>query len=219
LRGEDLAAFDREPEFASFVLNAAGLALELNRSQTWNLGELKISVEPWLDRRGFYLLAVEKGWPSNVRRKDGHGPESIAMAEVFATCWSGEPLLPSGPESARWKLRALLEAGLVDRPAVSIAELRDDAPQVAILAWEGIRELVAVRSLTQPAGEPVPLSSLFLARWCPLEESAVRRGKRWLERFGFIVRAGEAEFGCPKRCILWNVACGNGTPYRQRSTR
>jgi hypothetical protein len=155
------------------------------------------------------------------------------LAEVFASCSARKPLLPSGPENARWKCRAVLEAGLIDRPLISIADLDDDAPYEAVLTWEGIRELVAARSLTQPAGEPAPLASSFLARWCPLEESAVRRGKRWLERHEFIARAGEAEFGCPKRCILWKVACGNGplwavrdrrhtlmhVAYRQRGTR
>lgn len=205
LHGEGLAAYDQRIDFASFVFDAAGLALEPNRVQSWHVGEHALRVKPWLDKRGFHVLGLQAGWPPDIRRKGGRAPKSLALAEVFATSWAHRPLLPSPREIPRWKRRALLRAGHVDAPVVALVDLPDDAPHEVRAVWEGIHELLVVRSLVEPAGEPVPISAPFLARWCPLDENAVRRAKAWLGRRGFIERAEVAEFGFPRPCVLWKI--------------
>ena len=205
LHGEALAAYDKEAAFAAFVLGEAGLELALGRRQPWLIGELELAVEVWVDERDFYVVGLLDGWPHEVRRQHGKAPASLALAELFATSWAGTPCLPGRSELSRWKRRALLQAGIVTRPAVALPALDDGAPVHARETWEGIGELVAVRALTEQVGDPVPLSAPFLSRWCPLERHAVRRGKTWLENRGFIERAGEGEFGHPRRCLLWSV--------------
>ena len=216
LHGEGLAAWDQRIDFASSVFDMAGLELEPNRVQSWHVGEHALRVKPWLDKRGFHVLGLQAGWPPEIRRKGGRAPKSLALAEVFATSWAHRPLLPSPREIPRWKRRALLRAGLVNAPVVPLVDLPDDAPQEVRAVWEGIHELLVVRSLVEPAGEPVPISAPFLARWCPLDENAVRRAKAWLGRRGFIERAEVAPFGFPRPCVLWWIA-RRREPSRSRS--
>jgi hypothetical protein len=209
LHGSELEAYDRNDDFAQLVFDRAGLSLDPSHIQPWHLGALDVAVEAWRDKGAFHRLRLKgSGWPADVCRRNGKAPKALALAEVFASTWANAPLLPSAPELARWKRRALLLGGFAAPPAVSIAKLPEDAPLDVVATWQGIRELVDVRSLTEPDVDLVPLSAPFLARWCPLDENAVRRAKAWLGRRGFIERAVVAEFGFPRPCVLWKIRGG-----------
>jgi hypothetical protein len=207
MRGSALIDFDSKPEFARWVCEHAGIRLALDQRQCWRVDAQALTVSLWLDRRVLYILRVHDGWPSAPARK------ALALAEVFATAVTGELRNRySGPELARWKARALVESGLVDRPLVDLKPLPPDAPTAVATTWSVIESLlVARRVLGEERASPVPLVTPFLLRWSrgivdDVTDATLRAGKRWLEDRRPLERAGTApgRFGRPTQ--LWRVA-------------
>lgn len=198
LRGQALADRDDSRELAVFVCERAGLTGAVDRRQTWRVGEHELLVALKLDERYRYYLRVLSGWP-NVPARRG-----LKLGHVFAIAVTGDLRELKGPERARWKLRALVEAGLVELPAVSLRALPERAPDAARRTWDAVRHLAAIRAITDGTG-PLPLSAPWLAKWSGLDESVLRSGKRWLENEGYLRRAGEVARK-PKPLILWSLA-------------
>ncbi|MEP7224059.1 MAG: hypothetical protein ABI783_03765 [Actinomycetota bacterium] len=101
---------------------------------------------------------------------------------------------------------ALIEAGLVERPVVALAALRDDAPVAAVETWNLVRDVLTVRvAMGEQQTDPLPLSSPWLASLNGTDEKTIRAGKRWLEQRGYIehVGVGPSRFGHP--LTLWSV--------------
>ena len=91
--------------------------------------------------------------------------------------------------------------------AISLRPLPTNAPGSAAKTWDQIASLLRVVRLTEPAGEPIPLSAPWLSSWSGkrVTESEVKAGKRCLESHGFIEHVGDARSGFPKPTKLWRI--------------
>ncbi len=207
LRASELEAHDRDPRLAKFVYQTAGLLLDNTLVQTWHVGEQQLQVAVWPDESLRYVLRISSGWPAAIKRHHSQQPPTgLALAEVYAISTAKRLHLPRGPELARWKRKALVDAGIVEPHPVQLAPLPPDAPNSARQTWHAIAGLLQVRFLVDPPDEPVPISSPFLSSWSGMPQSTLERGKRWLEPHGYITRVGHAPFGSPAPCLLWHIA-------------
>jgi hypothetical protein len=200
-RNEQLVAYDRLPEFASWVMGKAGLTATLGEKQVWRVGDAAIVVELWRSDSLEYVLLVRREWPVASE------PKSLCLAEAFAVATTQRVRRMRAPELSRWKWRALLEAGLVERPDVRLAALPEDASAAATATWRAIDLLLVARVLSGDAPTaPMPLVAPFLAGWGQLPEQTVRAGKLELEKRGFIRHVEDVSSNFPDRPTkLWAV--------------
>ena len=206
LRAAELEAHDRDPGLARFIYSRAGLRLENNVVQTWRVADQRLQVVVWPDDSRRYVLRIKSGWPAAIKRhRSQQPPAGLALAEVYATTITNQLHLPRGPELARWKRKALVDAGIIEPHPVRLPSLPPGAPECARQTWQAIAGLLQVRFLVDPPDEPVPLSSPFLCSWSGVPQSTLERGKRWLESRGYITRVGHAPFGWPAPCLLWRI--------------
>jgi len=208
LHGEGLKAWSARPEFARFVLEGAGLRFEPGKPQKWQALGTNLDVSVWAgDERGFHVLRIDGGWPGTAPAR-----RSLSLTQVYwiALCGSLEGLRRK-PAQARVTRRALMEAGLVPEPHWRAVALPDGAPPSAVVTWGVVTHLLRVHRLTEPIGEPLPLSVPFLLRWAAgwegVSESALIYGKKWLGEAGYLTKAGTAEAGGQwgNPVILWRV--------------
>ena len=198
----DLARFDARPEFAEFVFERAGIGVG---EVEWPVGDCVLRVRRRVDGRLMHVLDVLAGWPSSPV------PWSLCLAEVYRVAVTGvlQARRPRDPELARFKRRALIEAGLVRPAPVRLPGLPEDAPASARATWRIIAGLLRVRWLTDPPEEPLPLSVPFLLRWAgdaAVTEGDLTAGKKWLEGHGFIEHVADGPVRYGKRTKLWLVS-------------
>src|SRR5437868_6526603 len=117
------------------------------------------------------------------KRIGGRGPRRSGyhlceLESVYHLC--------KGPELARFKVKALIEGGLVEPTSVSLPPLPANAPATALETWALIAELCEIRTATGDTG-PMPLVAPWLASLNGTDQNAIRAGKRWLETEGRIV--------------------------------
>ena len=122
LSGEELEAWDAKAEFAVRVCVLAGLRFEQELAQPLVIDDVTLTVELWLDGRGFHVLLVRAGWPHTPAR------QSLSLAEVFAAVTTREVRQRKGPELARYKRRALVETEMIGPAAVSLRPLPGTRP-------------------------------------------------------------------------------------------
>lgn len=201
LSREALLEFDTRADFACFVCRRAGLSCGIGERQTWQVGEQELTVELQLDKRVFYVLYLRAGWPSSP---DIRTRRSLCLAEVYAITLTGTIRDLRGPELARFKVKALADAGLLDLPTVHLPDLPNRAPASAIETWDLIRELAAARAATGDIG-PMPLVAPWLASWNGTSESAIKAGKQWLEHACLIVHVDHAPGRFGKTTKLWQI--------------
>jgi hypothetical protein len=201
LRGADLEAFDSRSDFGCWVVERAGLRMDAGGQleQVWRVGAVELVVSVWLDRGYQYVVLVRAGWPEHP------APKSLTLAEVFAITETRQVRQLRGPEMARWKLRALAEAGLVTPPPVSPPPIPADAPPHAHTFRHVLERLLAIRRLTEAAGTPLPLSVPFLANWSGRPADELQRGKYWYAKRRLIEKAGTVHVGKPKPLQLWRI--------------
>ena len=197
-----LASFDHCADFACFVVRRAGLVCVLGQRQGWVVGGHELTVELALDKAARNILFVRDGWPSSP---DLRLRKSLCLAEVFAITTTGEVRDYRGPELARFKAMALVEAGIVPAPDLTLPPLPDDAPAAAVVTWDLIGEVARIRVVTGDRG-PMPLVAPWLASLNGTSVDVIRAGKRWLEQHGRIGRTGEAPGRFGKHTILWKIA-------------
>jgi hypothetical protein len=131
-----------------------------------------------------------------------HAP--VPLAVVYASSVAGYFHPVGRTELPTWKRRALDEAGCVSLPAVTLAALPEDAPDVTSELWAAIGLLLRARG--GPATDPLPLARRFLRRWVPQSERAVRRGMEYLEEKRLIWRvAYHVQPGGTRPTTLWRV--------------
>jgi hypothetical protein len=167
------------------------------------VGGHELTVEAALDRdRLFNILYVRAGWPpsADLRRR-----RSLCLAEVYAISLTGTVRSFRGPELARFRVRALIEAGMIAPATVTLADLPGDAPAAAVATWKVIAEHATVRATTGDTG-PMPLVAPWLASLNGTSEQTIRCGKRWLERHGFITHVADAPGHFGKKTKIWEVA-------------
>jgi hypothetical protein len=199
LRGAELARHDADERLARHVSKQAKLRFELDARQDWRVGDTAVAVQWWLDANGYYVLLVLEGWQAPP------APKALKLAEVFAVGVTGEMRKLNGPEMGRYKLRALIESQIIAKPnPVPLMPLVNPTPQ-AQATWDAISELLALRRLTEAPGEPLALSAPWLSKWSGVPEPVLRSGKLWLEKNGYIKRAGTGP-GRPRPLLYWRIA-------------
>jgi hypothetical protein len=199
LRGDDLARHDADERLVSHVSHQAKLLFELDLRQEWRVGDAEVAVQWWLDDNGYYVLLVLADWPTTP------APKALKIAEVFAVTVTGELRKLNRPTMGRYKLRALIDAGIIPKPKpVPLIPLVNPTPQ-AQATWGAIGKLLAVRRLTEAPGEPIALSTPWLSNWSGVSEPVLRSGKRWLEKHGYIEHVGDGP-GRPRPLKYWRVA-------------
>ena len=193
--------WDARPDYAAFVLALAGLSIEAGADEHTRIGGEEVWARTWVDKRGIYVVRFATGV---------QGRRSLCLTEIYAMQRAGKWFRPGRSEQARWQLAALVEAGVLERPTVRLRALPADAPKVVATLWPYIAELVAIRRIREPEERALPLSAPFLVRWCgkKLTETEIALAKRWLERYGFIARAGVIPSESPARrdTVLWSIA-------------
>lgn len=200
--GETLRQFDRVAAFAEFVLDRAGLRLELDLHQVLEVEEAKLAVSVWHDKRGLFVLRVDEGWNTpgrHHRERPSQPPETLSLAELHAVQHSGKLYLPPAGEYTRWKRDALIECGLLQPTGYDALPLPQTAPRKAVQTYAAIQRLAGVRE----PDDPFPLVAEFLSRWGPMDENDARAGRAWLARNRFITNVGKASFGFPQKADLW----------------
>jgi hypothetical protein len=194
-----LLNFDAKAELLVFVCRRAGLNPVIGQRQQWKVAQHTLVVEPQLDQNVRNVLYVRSGWPKPPIRK------SLCLAEVYAiaTTHTVRPFNP--PELARFKAMALIEAELVERPAIRLQALPGDAPAAATATWALIGELLTIRAVSGDTG-PTPLVAPWLAALNGTPENTIRTGKHWLEQHHFITHIDDApgRYGRPTK--LWQSA-------------
>jgi hypothetical protein len=210
-----LREFDGNNRFALFVCERAGLACVVGKRQVWRVAGRELTVELQLDRRVFYVLYLREGWPSSpdIRRR-----RSLCLTEAYAVTLTGEIRDFNGPELARFRTKALIEAGLVVPTSVCLPELPPGAPASAVRLWKLVEELAAVRATTGDTG-PMPLVAPWLASLDGVGEASICNGKDWLERVGLIVHVDDAPGRFGKLTKLWAISSFTEMPYPLSSAR
>lgn len=216
LHGQELRDWDRDPEFAEHVHRYIGLWFVQDERQTWRLGELELDVASQVDKRGYFILQIHEGWPLMPARKE------LCLAEMYAMHTVGRACSRVGHAAqARWKRRAMIEAGILAEPIVTLAELPNAATADATLVQHLAYQLLLARRVVngygepvEPVGTPIPLSAPFLTGWggAGTDENAIRRGKMWLEKQRFIWQVDSIPgVGARKPTTLWRIS-GDGPP-------
>jgi hypothetical protein len=204
LCADELAALDGDPDFARFLSTKAGIRFTQDDPQPVALGEQTLTVRWWIDDHDRYVIRAVGEGRSPVF--PGTNIQALKAGQFYATLCAGRIIRPTGPSLARWKRRALAEADLIALPSVVLKPLPGDAPPYLARVWLTIGLLVQVRRLVDPDETRLPLEWTFLADWCGCDEIDVRRGRAWLDRHGFIWRAGLVAVGKPKPMVLWGIA-------------
>jgi hypothetical protein len=196
-----LLDFDGMPEFGRFVCEHAGLRCVVGEKQDWAVGAHRLRVEVALDRdRVIYVVWVRSGWPPKLKKRTA----PLILAEVYGIGITENVAYFNSPTLSYFKHRALLEAGLLDKPRVQLAELPDGAPASAVATWDLIGDLAVVRKASGQPLDETPLSAPQLARWYGIGDWTIRAGKDWLERNGYITRNGLLPSQL-KPLVLWSL--------------
>lgn len=113
-----------------------------------------------------------------------------------------------GPELIAWRVRLLVEAGILKPAKVDLPPLPDGLPPSVRKVYEGIKLLLAcrwrVKDWTDEAvrwrtgGNPAPLTDHFLAAWCGVGVSKAGEGRTRLRDIGIVHICGQH-----KRMLLW----------------
>jgi len=103
----------------------------------------------------------------------------------------------TGPERYVWRLRLMVEAGVVKSPAVTFDEYpMADSDSPAAKLWKSVCHLYYVRwSVESEFGCPAPLSIKFLSTWSGLSEFKVRKARNELLKTGYISIVDERSSG------------------------
>jgi hypothetical protein len=130
-------------------------------------------------RSGYY---VYRDWHA----RSGH--EYYPVPDVYAALVTGEPTRLPRPSRLTWRLRLLVELGLLAPYPVEMKALPEDAPDVLRHFCESFTVLCAVKWTHQPEA-PTMFSDAFAAGWCGLREGSIWKLRRLALAHGSIVSA------------------------------
>ena len=148
------------------------------------MGDRELVVELGLDRdRYIYVLYVRSGWPPEFAKPR----RSLSLSEVYAITLIGKVREFSSPELARLKTKALLEAGLIERPEIRLAELpgAPRSPRRTVDSGRGLSQTPPLR-VGGVSREPFAFSAPWVASLNGTSEQTIRAGKAWLKGRGFL---------------------------------
>jgi len=130
---------------------------------------------------------------------DFHGRatrEWIPLPDLYASLAIGQEVELGPGERACWRLRALVDIGILDLPAVDHAELPTGAPMSARALYGGFVYLLGVRRLYDPvAPAAAPYSWRFAEHWTGLSRAAVRWASGYLIHRNYLTITGQDERG------------------------
>jgi hypothetical protein len=127
----------------------------------------------------------------------GGGEASYTLAEVYACRHRGRTARIQGPVLARWKLKLLHAAGLIEPLPVRLPRL-GDTDDVLESVMAGLTELVELRRLRDPGEEGFTFSRRFAAEWCQVPEMEAYAAINRLIAEGVLVQVGVVASGYPQ---------------------
>jgi hypothetical protein len=128
----------------------------------------------------------------SIKLRDWHrrdGIEYLTLADVRAAKVSGRVRSLDVPELAVWKLRLLIESGLVDPASVMISPPPAEVSAQAHLVAAGFQLLLSAKWLYE-YGAPTPYTRRFAAAWCGLREIDAAIAIRKLRQLGLMRQVG-----------------------------
>jgi hypothetical protein len=120
---------------------------------------------------------------------DWHGPDGEdfwPVPDVFAAIVTGKLKRLPKPSRKTWRLRLMIEAGLLDPYPVEMKPLPDDMPKLLRHFCERFRYLCAVKWTYQERA-PTMFSDEFAAGWCGIREGSIWKLRRLAIAHGFMV--------------------------------
>lgn len=135
-----------------------------------------------------------------------HDGSSYKLGTIYALVVGGvEPGGMSAIGSLIWQARMLADLGLLPVPNLGFTATPDDMPLPFTAAWEWIKLLFALRSLTT-VGMESPLTPEFIAAWCGVPLPVAEALRDYLAAVGLILRVGKQG-----RTYIWTPALGDTT--------
>lgn len=106
----------------------------------------------------------------------GKPVEFLTLPEVYAARVTGKIRKLNERDTILWRVRLLIDSGVVEPPRVELRPLRPGALGSTRKAYDGLERLVACRTLLDGGTlRPFPLTQQFLVRWTGLSrESAAK---------------------------------------------
>jgi Bifunctional DNA primase/polymerase, N-terminal len=110
------------------------------------------------------------------------------VPDVFAALVTGTTKSLPKPSRKTWRLRLMVEAGLLDPYPVEMKPFPDDMPKLLRHFCEGFRYLCACKWTYQERA-PTMFTDAFAAGWCGIREGSIWKLRRLALAHGFIVAA------------------------------
>jgi hypothetical protein len=110
------------------------------------------------------------------------------LPDVFAALVTGQLKRLPKPSRKTWRLRLMVEAGLLEPYPVEMIPLPDDLPPLMRRFCEGFRYLCACKWTFQERA-PTMFSDAFAAGWCGIREGSIWKLRRLALAHGFMVAA------------------------------
>jgi hypothetical protein len=116
------------------------------------------------------------------------GEDFWPVPDVFAALVTGKVKRLPKPSRKTWRLRLMVEAGLLDPYPVEMKPLPDDMPKLFLHFCERFRYLCACKWTYQERA-PTMFSDEFAAGWCGIREGSIWKLRRLAVAHGFMVAA------------------------------
>jgi hypothetical protein len=116
------------------------------------------------------------------------GDEFWPVPDVFAAMVTGRLKRLPRPSRKTWRLRLMVEAGLLDPYPVEMKPVPDDMPRLLRHFCERFRYLCACKWIYQERA-PTMFSDAFAAGWCGIREGSIWKLRRLALLHGFMVVA------------------------------
>lgn len=134
-------------------------------------------------RSGLYFY---KGW----HERSGHGV--FPVPDVYAALVTGQVKRLPKPSRKTWRLRLMVEAGLLEPYPVEMKPLPDEMPPLLWRFCEGFRDLCACKWTFQERAATM-FSDEFAASWCGIWEGSIWKLRRLALAHGFLVAVRDDE--------------------------
>lgn len=134
------------------------------------------------DKKASVALWHEDGRPIALHDFHGRdGDEWWPLPDVFAALKTRTTRRLGRAERETWWLRALFEAGQIQRPHRRAPRLEGAPPPAARRLYDGFRLLLDLRSHHDASQTTAPYAWDFAGAWCGIpSKSEVQRGMQWL---------------------------------------
>jgi hypothetical protein len=187
LHGDDLIGYDELEPCIDHALSRASLETLIDKKQRWVVGSTELTCSKWWAPSMRFALRIWSGWPDEST--SGESPGALDPAWIYAISVSDVLFRPTFAEHAKWKIRLLLDAGIIPcSPLTDAVPLPEHAKASERLMWSAVRDLLSVERVCRchPAGSPVMATAAFMARWAGTTPDIARDGLVRLRFRGFL---------------------------------